>query len=81
MLGVWKCPSIPPAKEGATPLQSRVIKVGPHWVTDQDQIMGAVAATPDRPLTIVVARKKPKGEVDAPPAGDFDIVELALVEE
>ena len=27
MLGVWKVPTIPAAKEGSTPLTSRVIKV------------------------------------------------------
>ncbi|KAH8088833.1 hypothetical protein JL720_6799 [Aureococcus anophagefferens] len=38
----------------------KVVKVGDVWCEGEDEIKAAVAAHPQRPITITVARKKPK---------------------
>jgi hypothetical protein len=96
-MGIAFCPNgtpgmfAPDSEAEAKGMQysDRVIKVGQFWVTNDDQIRGAAAAQPERPLVLVVARKKPKVDpADWPAANghanghaDFDIIELSIVDD
>ena len=94
-MGIAFCPNGTPgmfapnseAEAKGMQYSDRVIKVGEFWVTDDEQIRAAAAASPERPLVLVVARKKPKVDpadwAAAPTNGHatgFDIIELTIID-
>jgi len=99
-LGIAFCPNgtpgmLQPGGEAETlglQYSDKVIKVGDTWCEGEDEIKAAVAAHPDRPITIVVARKLPPslvfGEVSQGPIieqrdtdGDLDEIVIEYLDD
>ena len=98
-LGIAFCPNGTPgmlqpggeAEQLGMQYSDKVIKVGDTWVDGEDEIKAAVAKHTARPMTIVVARKKPPnvafGEVSQGPIieqrdteGDLDEIVIEYMD-